>query len=164
MKNLIILLLICGFANAQITLTVSGTTYEITGSEMLTIANDWAEGYKAAEMDRYPFTAPVQVSEVLNSSSAYYYTDAQTGQSRIATRRRTFLDSAFGYSSATERTTPRVYIIIADSDENARNLNGFISVVTNAYDCCIGSQDVIHIGNDLPESLPENWKLYTINY
>lgn len=28
------------------TFTVSGTSYEITGSELLTIANSWAEGYQ----------------------------------------------------------------------------------------------------------------------
>ena len=161
---LIFVVLVSGWVSAQVTLTVSGTTYSVTGTETLNILNAYHQGRHSATLERYPFSAPVQVSELANSSSAYYYTDATTGQSRIATRRRTFLDRSFGYTSSGRQTTPRVYIIIADSDENARNLNGFISIVTNAYGCCIGSQDVIHVGDNIIEPLPENWKLYRINY
>ena len=46
----LIILLICGFANAQYpTLTVSGTTYVVSGSEWLTIANSYTEGVNSVE-------------------------------------------------------------------------------------------------------------------
>ena len=44
----LIILLICGFANAQ-TLTVSNTMYHITQGDMLTEANSYARGYEAAK-------------------------------------------------------------------------------------------------------------------
>ena len=49
--------------NAQITLTVSGTTYEVTGDEMLTIANSYAQGARSC--------APTLCSPIV--SSARYF-------------------------------------------------------------------------------------------
>ena len=49
MRNLILLLLFAQFTFGQ-TLTVSGTSYEITGSELLTITNSWTEGFNAGNV------------------------------------------------------------------------------------------------------------------
>ena len=46
MRKLLLFLLITTGLNAQITLTVSGTTYQVTGSTMINTINDWTEGYE----------------------------------------------------------------------------------------------------------------------
>ena len=46
MKKLLLLALFAQFSFGQ-TLTTSGTTYKLTGSEILTITNSWVEGYNA---------------------------------------------------------------------------------------------------------------------
>ena len=56
MKKLLLLALFAQFSFGQ-TLTTSGTTYELTGSEILTITNSWTEGFDAGSANN-PFINP----------------------------------------------------------------------------------------------------------
>ena len=159
MKKLIFILLISFGVQSQ-TLTVSGTTYEITGSELLTILNSYNEGYNARL--QYPFNAPVQV-QILNDHPRWRHSIVYNDPNQQYIQTGGHHNQTFKYAGSRRDEFKNAYIILASSIEEAQNLNGFVSLVTqvthvgNAY-------GRIYLLNPIPTTLPDNWKLYMINY
>ena len=156
MKKLIFILLISFGVQSQ-TLTVSGTTYEITASELLNNLNSYNEGRNS----RFPFTAPVNVTLLANAENLRN----NSSENQLNIHRA----SAGGDLRYRFQPNERHYIIIATSEENARNLNGFVSIVVGATYTCCGDHNQVYLADDIsseyvwPGEFYQTWRLYQIN-